>query len=129
MRTDSNSCRFIRSLPKASRLRGTTRRLPRMEVLLVATLFASAVLGIFTQTIERGHSIELARTIAVNTLRASLATHTLHEIPGRFCAIEPAQQLRSGAQIRSLETLAESPVGCREKRAGLFESVLSSQKA
>jgi len=36
--------------------------------ILVSVLFVCGVFGLFTYAIERGHSIELARTIAVNTL-------------------------------------------------------------
>jgi len=59
---------------------GTMRRAPRMRqeglltgalvwhIVLVSILFLSGVYGIYTYAIDRGHSVELARTLAVNTL-------------------------------------------------------------
>ena len=59
---------------------GTMRRAPRMRqeglltsalvwhIFLVSILFLSGVYGIYTYAIDRGHSVELARTLAVNTL-------------------------------------------------------------
>ncbi|MFY8101619.1 MAG: HAD-IC family P-type ATPase [Allorhizobium sp.] len=59
---------------------GTMRRPPRLRneplltadliwhVLLVSALFAAAVFGIFFYALDKGHSIELARTMAMNTL-------------------------------------------------------------
>lgn len=59
---------------------GTMRRPPRprdeplltadliWHVLLVSVLFAAAVFGIFFYALDKGHSIELARTMAMNTL-------------------------------------------------------------
>jgi magnesium-transporting ATPase (P-type) len=59
---------------------GTMRRPPRARresllggglvwhIVLVSTLFLSGVFGIFHYAVERGHSIELARTMALNTL-------------------------------------------------------------
>jgi len=38
------------------------------HVVLVATLFAAAVTALFAYAIDRGHSVELARTLAVNAL-------------------------------------------------------------
>ncbi len=38
------------------------------QVLLVATLFCVGVFGIFRHAIDAGHSVELARTLAMNTL-------------------------------------------------------------
>ena len=58
----------------------TMRRPPRMRdapiltgelawhIVLVSVLFVLGVFGIFTYAIDRGHSVELARTIALNTL-------------------------------------------------------------
>jgi magnesium-transporting ATPase (P-type) len=59
---------------------GTMRRPPRRadeplldgrlvwHMVLVAALFLSAVFGVFTYAMDRGHSLELARTMALNTL-------------------------------------------------------------
>jgi magnesium-transporting ATPase (P-type) len=59
---------------------GTMRRAPRIRqeglltgalvwhIVLVSILFLSGVYGIYTYAIDRGHSVELARTLAVNTL-------------------------------------------------------------
>jgi magnesium-transporting ATPase (P-type) len=59
---------------------GTMRRPPRprgeplleghlvWHIILVATLFTCGVFGIFAYALDRGHSLELARTIALNTL-------------------------------------------------------------
>jgi magnesium-transporting ATPase (P-type) len=59
---------------------GTMRRPPRVRqeglltgtlvwhIALVSILFLSGVYGIYTYAIDRGHSVELARTLAVNTL-------------------------------------------------------------
>jgi len=59
---------------------GTMRRPPRprnkpiltgtllWHIILVATLFLAGVFGIFAYAIDRGYSIELARTLAMNTL-------------------------------------------------------------
>jgi len=59
---------------------GTMRRSPRIRqeglltgtlfwhIALVSSLFLSGVYGIYTYAIDRGHSVELARTLAVNTL-------------------------------------------------------------
>ena len=38
------------------------------HVLLVATLFLAAVFGVFTYAIDKGHSLALAQTMAMNTL-------------------------------------------------------------
>jgi magnesium-transporting ATPase (P-type) len=38
------------------------------HIVLVSVLFLSGVFGIFTYAIERGYSVELARTLAVNTI-------------------------------------------------------------
>jgi hypothetical protein len=38
------------------------------HIVLVAALFACGVFGIFTYAVDRGYSVELARTIALNTL-------------------------------------------------------------
>jgi magnesium-transporting ATPase (P-type) len=38
------------------------------HILLVSMLFLAGVFGIFTLALERGHSLELARTMALNTL-------------------------------------------------------------
>ena len=38
------------------------------HIVLVSVLFVIGVFGIFTYAIDRGHSVELARTIAVNTI-------------------------------------------------------------
>jgi magnesium-transporting ATPase (P-type) len=38
------------------------------HIVLVSVLFVSGVFGIYTYAIERGYSVELARTLAVNTL-------------------------------------------------------------
>jgi magnesium-transporting ATPase (P-type) len=59
---------------------GTMRRPPRprnkplltgtllWHIILVATLFLAGVFGIYAYAIDRGYSIELARTLAMNTL-------------------------------------------------------------
>ncbi|MDH4413743.1 MAG: cation-transporting P-type ATPase [Rhizobium sp.] len=59
---------------------GTMRRPPRRRdeplltgdliwhVLLVSVLFAAAVFGIFFYALDKGHTLELARTMAMNTL-------------------------------------------------------------
>ncbi|MFY9137379.1 MAG: cation-transporting P-type ATPase [Zwartia sp.] len=59
---------------------GTMKRAPRMRqeglltgalvwhIILVSILFLSGVYGIFTYAVDRGYSVELARTLAVNTL-------------------------------------------------------------
>ena len=59
---------------------GTMRRPPRQRneplltgglawhIVLVATLFLGGVFGMYAYAIDRGYSIELARTIALNTL-------------------------------------------------------------
>jgi magnesium-transporting ATPase (P-type) len=59
---------------------GTMRRPPRprseplltaelvWHIVLVSILFLAAVFGIFSYAIERGYSVEIARTMAVNTL-------------------------------------------------------------
>jgi len=59
---------------------GTMRRPPRARndpllsgalvwhILLVSILFLSGVYGIYTYAVDRGYSVELARTLAVNTL-------------------------------------------------------------
>lgn len=59
---------------------GTMRRPPRRRdeplltaeliwhVVLVSLLFAAAVFGVFFYALDKGHSIELARTMAMNTL-------------------------------------------------------------
>ena len=39
-----------------------------MHILLVSILFLCGVYGIYSYAIDRGYSIELARTLAVNTL-------------------------------------------------------------
>src|SRR3546814_15803298 len=38
------------------------------HIILVSTLFLGGVLGMYSYAIERGYSVELARTIALNTL-------------------------------------------------------------
>jgi magnesium-transporting ATPase (P-type) len=38
------------------------------HIVLVSTLFLCGVFGIYTYAIDRGYSLELARTLAVNTL-------------------------------------------------------------
>ena len=38
------------------------------HIVLVSTLFLAGVFGIYTYAIDRGYSLELARTLAVNTL-------------------------------------------------------------
>ena len=38
------------------------------HIILVSLLFLTGVFGIYTYAVERGHSLELARTLAVNTL-------------------------------------------------------------
>ena len=48
------------------------------HITLVAGLFMLAVFGIFEWTLARGHSIELARTLAVNTLVVLEIFHLFH---------------------------------------------------
>lgn len=38
------------------------------HIILVSSLFLATVYGMFTYALDRGYSVELARTIAVNTL-------------------------------------------------------------
>ena len=65
----------------------TMRRPPRMRdapiltgelawhIVLVSALFVMGVFGIFAYAIDRGHSVELARTIALNTLVVMEISH------------------------------------------------------
>lgn len=47
------------------------------HIVLVATLFLAGVFGVYTYAIERGYSIELARTLAMNTLVVMEIFHLL----------------------------------------------------
>jgi magnesium-transporting ATPase (P-type) len=47
------------------------------HIVLVAALFSAGVFGIFAYALDRGHSLELSRTIAVNTLVVMEIFHLL----------------------------------------------------
>ena len=48
--------------------RGAAILTAMLTVVLVATLFLAAVFGMFTYALDRGYSLSLAQTIAMNTL-------------------------------------------------------------
>src|SRR5690606_39401484 len=48
------------------------------HIVLVSLLFLCGVYGMFSYAIERGYSVELARTIAVNTDRKSTRLNSSH---------------------------------------------------
>jgi magnesium-transporting ATPase (P-type) len=63
------------------------------HIVLVAALFLAGVFGIYVYGVERGYSVDLARTMAMNTLVVMEAFHLLF-IRNMFARVLTLQALR-----------------------------------